>query len=540
MARVLLLTDNTTYKAGAPRYLGTYRLAHGLESHGIHTDVIDHFYLLPNPLEVIERTLTEDVMVVGLSSTFMTPRSQFETLSNYIVGRDSSIIYRRSGIIHADIEETRRWLRQLREIMARKSPKAKLIIGGAKAKFFMERPFDQITEYDYLCMGSVDLIFHRVVEDIVNFGEPATVQVGGKRIVDTLNTYQQPKSCAPHDWKEHWCVQKGEALPIEIARGCVFNCKFCHYDKSEAFRKNPEDLKAEFINNFERYGTQFYHFTDDCINDNKAKVEMLCSVIDSLPFKIEWVSYARFDVAVKFPETARAMVESGARGLFWGIESLNYEVARRAGKGTPPDKIKRFLTEFYRDYGDTCLSTGSIICGLPGETKESWQVELEWLLNSPSLHFLQIGALSLLQYRAELDMKATDYADYSRHPEKYGFEEVSFSPVYWRHKTMDLPMAENLARESMKLWQDACKPRAGLVTDIWIYPHLRSLGFSPEEVRKLYFCPDEKFKEATVSRIREALGHRVKGYFQDLSAALTPPAKVETRCPAIDRGQLHP
>lgn len=519
MPSVLLITDNTTHQIGAPRYLGPYRVAHALEEAGIKTYVMDSFYQFDNFFELMENFLNDDFVAIGLSTTFLTPKHHHKNVVNLQKRRERMDNYFSMGVIHPDANEVQLWFDRLEDVIQRKCPRAKIFAGGAKAWMFMHGQLSQIKGPEYLVLGAADMVFPQVIKDLMKEGQPQFVVRNGKKIVDTLSTYVQPKACPAHDWKPHWLVDYQEALPIEIGRGCAFNCKFCSYDKNRSDRKSLENLRSELISNYENYGTQFYHFADDCFNDNRHKVEEVCRLIKSLPFKIEWVSYARFDVAVRFPETARMMIEAGAKGLYFGIESLTYEVARRAGKGTHPDKIKEFMKSFYQDFGDQCLLTGSFISGLPGETRDSWMREVDWMIENPSLHFVNVGSLQIAPYVKDLDQKITDYADYARDPQKYGFEEIRFAPSYWRHSTMDLPEAESLAQVFIERWREVRRGNLGVWYDIWVYPHFRSLGLSEAEARAAFFSEDPVVQQQVIQKLTTANAKRWARYrqrFEDL------------------------
>src|SRR5690606_35918718 len=142
-----------------------------------------------------------------------------------------------------------------------------------------------------------------------------------------------------------------------------------------------EILKTEFVRNYENFGTTVYHFCDDCFNDSRAKVESVCNVIGQLPFKIEWISYARVDLAIRAPETLEMMIESGVKGLYFGVESFNSVVAKNAGKGVPSEQVKQFLLDFKSKYKNQCLLQASFISGLPGETVESFNETGDWLVS---------------------------------------------------------------------------------------------------------------------------------------------------------------
>ena len=512
MPSVLLITDNTTHHIGAPRYLGPYRIAHALEESGVKTYVMDSFYRFNDFFELMEKFLTEEFVAIGISTTFLTPPAHHKNVLNLQKRGERMENYYTMGVIDPDLDEVKLWFTRLKDIIKRKCPKAKIFIGGAKSWMFLYGKQKAVEDIDYVTLGSIDLVFPEVIKDLIRDGEPKWVAVEGKKVIDAFDSYIQPKFCPQHDWKKHWFVAHKEALPIEIGRGCAFNCKFCAYDKNRSDRKSLEDLKKELISNYENYGTQFYHFADDCFNDNRHKVEEVCGLLKSLPFKVEWVSYVRFDVAVRFPETARLMIEAGAKGLYFGIESLNYEVARRAGKGTPPDKIKAFMKSLFNDFGDQCLMTGSFISGLPGETRESWLREVDWMTENKPLHFVNVGSLQISRYVESMDRKVKDFADYARNPQKYGFEEVSFNPSYWRHQTMDLHEAEELSQVFIDRWREVRRGQLGVWYDIWVWPHFRSLGLSESEARSAYFSEDLSVQQDVIMKLTRANEERWKWY----------------------------
>lgn len=516
--KFLLITDNTSHVIGDPRYIGPYRIAHELENQGIETFVIDRFYSFSDFFDILENILDENFIGIGISTTFLSPPDHLKTFDRHSSKEQRSRNYYSAGIISADSSDRKNWFTHLKSLMKTKSPRAKIFVGGSKAQYFYHSMYNDLDEIDYVVMGVVDKVFPLIIQDLLAGREPHYKKIGTKKVIDTANHYLQPKVCPPHEWKDHWFIQPGEALPIEIGRGCAFNCKFCNYDKRENHRKTLDELKQEFVRNYEKFGTQFYHFVDDCFNDSRVKVEEVCNLILSLPFKIEWVSYMRFDIAIKFPHTADLMVESGGRAFHWGVESLTYEVARRAGKGTHSDLVKKFILEFSQKYKNICYSTGSFISGLPGETEESWKTQINWLLETEAFDFVLIGPLGIAPYKAEFDGTVIDYADYSRNPQKYGFQYVDMQTGDWKHDFMDRAKATELSQWACDQWKDKTLYREGLVTDIWLYPVLRAHGLSTDEVREFYFNPSKERQTELRAKAAPLFHARRENYFQQIRA----------------------
>lgn len=485
MAEVVFLSDNTSAGFfGISRYIGPYVLASGLSKAGISTHVVDYISRCDGLLERLGRVITSKTLVVGISTTFMTPLETVAGLSRSNSERiDSAYRYNDEPVLFEDFERLERWLVSLRVLLDSICPKAKIVMGGAKLQFLFDRPAE-FRMVDYLVFGAADVTLREFVFDLRKDREPKEVEFKSRKVLVSLDTTEN-RECPSVTWRHDWGIEQGEALPIEISRGCIFNCKFCHYDKKESIRKSIEHLRRELIFNFENFGTRNYHFCDDCFNDHPEKVRAVCQSLIDLPFPIEWVSYVRVDVAVKFPDTVDLMVKSGARGLFWGLESFNYEAARRAGKGTPPEKVQRFLKDFYQRHGDMCTSSGSFIVGLPGETEQSQRETMDWVVNERALHFIDVLTLKLRPYYSGLDKIMTDFADYTRNPQKYGFQEVGFNPPWWSHETMNSAQAYALTHEFNERWRASDSTRRGLTYSIWTHPHLRGLGFSGNEVREI-------------------------------------------------------
>jgi hypothetical protein len=464
---------------GHGRYIGPYAISAKLRANGLKSIVIDYFLSHPDIFGLLKSLLTKDTLVVGISSTFLSPRGCSELAKNPY---DSVDIYNH-GELHAKTgDELKRWLTELKSAVLQVAPRAKILLGGAKALRAFENQ-EAYSEIDYICLGAGEDSVLELIHKLKSGRNPEFTVHRGLKLLGGVKLKTEVEACPDAQFSAADSVQPGEALPIEVARGCAFNCKYCHFEKRTSLRKSLELLRTELLRNYERFGTTTYHFTDDCFNDHPEKVRSLCSLFRELPFEINWVSYARVDVAVKFPDTIKMMVDSGARALFWGIESLDDVAARKAGKGTPPDKVKVFLKDFVRDHGDSCLTAASFIIGLPGESKESLMRTRDFICENDVMDVLSINPLMVGQYTESLDMKVIDYADYSRNPAKYGFNKISFDPPYWEHEHMNSIEANELASQIYLDWRKA--RRRGSIRGIWNYTHLRTLGYTHTEIANL-------------------------------------------------------
>lgn len=508
MSEVLLLTDSVVFgTVGNGRYMGAYAIASAARRAGFDVTVIDYFTRHPDFFSYVSHFLNEETLCVGISSTFLAPAVSFnpeKQRSQRLKDFYSGELWKSTG------EELVSWLESFKELMKRKSPRAQLVLGGVKSQYAIWRP-QYYRSFDQVFVGASDFAFVDYLRSIKENCTPKATYKNDISFVD--NSFDiENKFCPETIWTAQDAVQNGEALPLEVSRGCSFNCKFCHYSKSASFRKDPDTLRAELIRNYENFQTTTYSFCDDCFNDHPSKVETYCKMFKSLPFKIEWTAYARVDVPVKFPWTLDLMIEAGARGLYWGIESFDHEVARRAGKGTPTEKVQELIQRFGREYSSDCLSELSFITGLPGENSASLEQTERWLLANPVYDFLSVGSLGLTPYIESLDKKLFDYADYSRNPEKYGFRKVSFKPDYWEHDTMNLPQAQEWAS---RIRQSFLRARPGMaIGTIWLYPHLRSLGYNQTEIFAL--ARNSRNIVSDTNEIKSRFASFMKNYWSDL------------------------
>ncbi|NJO61503.1 MAG: radical SAM protein [Richelia sp. RM2_1_2] len=298
-----------------------------------------------------------------------------------------------------------------------------------------------------------------------------------KFIIDPLASKLYPPKLT---YQQKWGIQPNESLPIEIARGCLYNCKFCTYAKKATYRKPLATLRDEFIRNYELFGTTTYQFCDDCFNDTRQKVEETCNTILQLPFKINWVSHARLDVAIKFPETLDLMIESGAKGLAWGVETLNYEAAKMAGKGVSREKVKEMLATTYNKNHDKCLYYATFIIGLPGETEESQLETIEWLTTNKCLDFASFGVLGIPSKIADSVVGMS--SPYGDNPEKYGLD-LSNGSYNWQHQTMNRATAEKLLPIVYNKWLDS--ENKTFLRNVWFVPFLFSMGFGWNNIKDM-------------------------------------------------------
>ncbi|MEM4260986.1 MAG: radical SAM protein, partial [Candidatus Woesearchaeota archaeon] len=192
-------------------------------------------------------------------------------------------------------------------------------------------------------------------------------------------------------WDESDFIFKNEVLPIEISRGCIFDCTYCNLPirgkkKLENIKTN-NTLKEELIRNYELFNVNSYFFCDSTLNDSTQKLINLHSVILDLPFKIQFSSYLRLDLINAHQEQIDILKEMGLKFAVFGIGSLNEKSLKLIRKTFSRSKMENIMLRLKEKWGNDVLTTGSFIYGLPAETPATL-IDLEkWLIENSLNYF---------------------------------------------------------------------------------------------------------------------------------------------------------
>ena len=368
---VVLLSD--VYAEGWIRGAGAYKLATELRSVGYTVQVIDFASRLTydETIKLFDKFLTQQTKVLGVSNTFMS--------------NNGSKIFEQDWMLDLIQEYKNRF-------------KFKVAIGGNRGGPATYTKLARDT-FDILVSGFADKAILAIVE-----GTAKGKQIEGQLIIDSNIDYEYTDFHKSKTiFTEQDCIFPGEALPIEIARGCKFRCSYCFYPgngKGDTYKhlKDKSILRDELIYNFEKFGTQVYDIMDDLLNDSPEKCEYLHDVFTNLPFKVKFGSYARSDLLISHLHTLPLLEESGAVGLQFGIETLYKKSGSAIGKGMAKEKTIEGL-HYIKENSNISLGSGFIF-GLPFEPIESIRSTIEWLdsvdcpLDNKEVYALSIPSLN--------------------------------------------------------------------------------------------------------------------------------------------------
>lgn len=247
-------------------------------------------------------------------------------------------------------------------------------------------------------------------------------------------------------------IELGEALPLEISRGCIFKCAFCAFPLNGKNKNDYIRPRISILKDISRYQTKYktnrYLFMDDTFNDTVEKMKMIKEVYDSV-YPFEFWSYGRLDLIAAKPEMLELINQIGWKYMTFGVETFNRDAGKKIGKGADPEKLKKILTEI-RKLHPTSWFIFEMIVGLPGETEASINETVDWFLNNIDLwdeiHFKELS-VNNKNYDTWVSQMALE-------PEKFGIKIVSFNPknygLKWEHDTMNTDKASDLSHHAYR------------------------------------------------------------------------------------------
>lgn len=397
--QVILFSD-VADTIGYGKYAGTYKIATEIRKNGYSCQVVDlfSFYSMDQLSKIIKKFVTTDTLLIGFSCTLMDKR-----IGNriYNFGRPDT-----------------EFIDLIKEIKAINN-KTKVCLGGARMT---------INSYwegvDYVIINKGDSAILALLSHITNDTNLKIHTNNLAKVIDGNDYFYTQEQFASSyiEYIPEDIIFKGEALPIEVARGCIFKCAFCHFDligkKIGDWQKSKETLFDEICKNNEAYGTEYFMFTDELINESLPKMNLLHEVITSLPFKLRFTSYARLDLIWRFPQMRELLLESGAGSLAFGIETMNEVAGKKIGKALGKQKIIDTLNYCNESWKGKIITSSNFIVGLPGESKESILETVSYLTSNECP--LDVFGFLPLYIRNDEDGRTASKID--KDPSKFGYK----------------------------------------------------------------------------------------------------------------------
>jgi Radical SAM superfamily len=401
------------------KYAGTFRIATELRNAGYTVQCIDvtayegHWDEL---VKTIKLFVGKNTLWVGISTTFLHHIFRypfFRSVNAYNKRFSKNKTKQDMGLIS--------FVNTVKSI----NPKVKFIAGGARQfmlekygfKTFIKNNDKEIIEFTNYCAGTSKQIPVSFLGSTIEGSE-------FENFTNSQNIFTKND-----------IVETTDTLPIEVSRGCIFKCKFCSFplngkQKGEWIKKS-NTLYDELVKNYELHGTTDYSFSDDTYNDSPEKVKRLYDdVYSKLPFKLNFTTYIRLDLMIRFPDTVAYLKESGLKSAAFGIETINHESGKAIGKGLNPLEQFQFIEEIKKNEFKDILTYSGFILGLPKDRPDEAE-RLEEFLFSEKNKLDDFISAPLYISPPKFDPVSKKYfSEFDLEYEKYGYtvyEEIEKS-----------------------------------------------------------------------------------------------------------------
>lgn len=254
---------------------------------------------------------------------------------------------------------------------------AKFLIGGASAWADPSSCMD--LGYDLAVGGEVD--------------EPENI----KRVLSTEKGYLLCPVSKTLDWvlppvrrwgyKYHSALNdlngnKRPCITMFTSRGCPLECAFCESGRHGVIwdrltRYEPLDVVEIQLQQCATLGYHALAMYDDILPLNKKRTLKMLELFKE--YDMIWRCFLRSDIINNQGgrEYLEQMRDGGLVEIFVGVESADNRIKENITKKTTIEQDSRII-EWCKDLGIRCKA--SLIMGLPGESKESIQKTLDWVL----------------------------------------------------------------------------------------------------------------------------------------------------------------
>lgn len=164
-------------------------------------------------------------------------------------------------------------------------------------------------------------------------------------------------------------------INVSSERGCPYNCIFCSQPFGRTVYTRSADSIISEINELKaRYKVQFINFSDDLFLLKKERVLDFCDKAISQNLNIKWSASGRVNLVDS--ALLSTMRKAGCAELSYGIESGNQAILDNLKKGVSVKQAEEAI-KMTRKAGISVL--GSLIFGIPGETKDSIKQTLAFM-----------------------------------------------------------------------------------------------------------------------------------------------------------------
>jgi len=431
--------------------LGAYKVASCLRQQGYKVLVVNHLWKwsFDELKELLSLAVSKDTKLVGFSTTFFKQLYEPFSLGGKLIKREKILGWHNRDLVHPDADFEEPFIEFIKSL----NPNVKFCVGGA-----ITHPNFKNKLIDYAFIGYSEISIVNLMNHL-SFGEELRNTYKNIWGVSVIDDKLAPSYDFVNDtmvWEDTDIINH-KVLPLELGRGCIFNCSFCSFPlrgkKNLDYLRHTEIIRNELVTMYEKYGIKHYRIVDDTFNDHNDKILAFRDIVKSLDFQPYFWCYIRLDLLTTRPETIDILYDIGVRSMYFGIETFSEKTGRSIGKGLSRERQNQTIAHIKEKYPDVVMH-GSLLVGLPEDTEDNIVNTFEKLKNREVL--LDTWELrTLILFRKDM---TTFKSDFELDPEAHGFydlDELDKQWTSWKNKnwTFDSArtVAQSLMRESYRL-----------------------------------------------------------------------------------------
>ncbi len=347
--------------------LGLCSISAWMEQHGWQTEIYDCYAFPGDDKRLFQQLERDKPMWIGFSTTT------------------------------SSFPDAIRLANHCREIL----PEAKIVFGGVHVSALREQLMNEFYVIDYCVVGEGEQTLLELVEcndeDLSHIqgliwrdGHEVIFNGHREKLLD-LDTLPIPSYNKLHGFPEAYKLPifnypKAPGTTIITSRGCPFRCSYC--DRSvfqSSYRYNSADYILKMMQYLhDTYGMRHVNIYDDTFTLQRKRIEEFCHKKIASGLKMTFNCAARAEQVD--PELLKLLKKAGCWMISLGIETGDPDLLRKHryyGGKIPEDALQmnRDAVKMIRKAG--IRAKGLFMLGLPGETDESIERSIRYVLSLP-------------------------------------------------------------------------------------------------------------------------------------------------------------
>ena len=263
-------------------------------------------------------------------------------------------------------------------------PAVKIILGGPQATITAEATLALFPFVDVIARGECEQNITTIMRALATGGPLAAIPGlhyrAGATIVSTpaLPPISDLDEIPLPDYGLCPNLTAHQRLPIEVGRGCPFQCTFCCTNDfwGRKYRLRSSDRQIALFRQLQsEHGFREFVFEHDNFTVSKAKVIELCRAIRQAELNINWRCDSRIDTLDA--ELIQEMAAAGCTGIYMGIETGSPRIQKLIKKNLD---LSHAVETVRQVLAAGINITASFILGFPQETLEDLLQTIDLML----------------------------------------------------------------------------------------------------------------------------------------------------------------